>query len=171
MERARELFLQYDGSDFYMSRDGVESEYRGYAVPPGLELQWRKKLTAEKIAKLGQPGNWWTLNYLCHHNDTRFLHEVLRAEPLGELWERVAYLELLLEYTQRCAAFYPPGDIRGALRTVVTRTADLDMDDAPAQQREQLRGRVRKLAGIANLLAARGSSGRSRPDRHGWRQS
>lgn len=41
-----------------MSRDGVEWQYRDYAVPPELELQWREELTAEKIAKLDQPGNW-----------------------------------------------------------------------------------------------------------------
>jgi hypothetical protein len=158
MERARELFFQYDGSRFYMSRDGVESEYLDYAVPRELELQWRQQLTAEKIAKLDQPGNWWTLNYLCHHNDTRFLHEVVRAEPLGELWKRVSYVELLLEYTERCSACYPRDDIRAALQTVLARTAELDIDNAPEDEREeQLRGRVRKLSETANLILARQS--------------
>jgi hypothetical protein len=156
MQRARELFFQYDGSGFYMSRDGVSGEYREYRVPPELERRWRQDLTAEKIAKLDQPGNWSTLNYLCHHNDTRFLHEVVRAEPLGELWKRVSYLELLLEYIERCAAHYPRRDIRAALHTVLTRTAELDIDRAPEDEREeQLRGRVRKLTETANLILVR----------------
>jgi hypothetical protein len=94
------------------------------------------------LAKLDQPGNWWTLNYLCHHNDTRYLHQVVRAEPLGEFWQRCSYLELLLECTERCAAFYPIDDIHAAIHTVLAKTEELDVDNAPD---EQLRGRVRKL--------------------------
>jgi hypothetical protein len=104
--RARELYLAHDGSRFYMSRNGVEHEYLSYGVPLEVEEQWRRELVAEKIAKLSQPGNWTTMNYLCHHNDTGYLNEAVTAEPLGEPWQRVSYLELLLEYIERCACFY-----------------------------------------------------------------
>jgi hypothetical protein len=171
MDRARELFFQYDGSGFYMSRDDVEWEYRGYGVPPELEAQWRHELTAEKIAKLDQPGNWWTLNYLCHHNDTRFLHQVVRAEPLGKLWERVSYLELMLEYAERCAAFYPRDDIRTAIQTVMSRTAALDIDSVPEElpgREEQLRGRERQLIETADLILFQNRLIRHRSSRPGW---
>jgi hypothetical protein len=149
MERARELFFRYDGSRFYMSRDGVEYEYLDYAVPHELEMQWLQELTAEKLARLDQPGNWWVLNYFCSHNETRYLHEVMHAEPLGEFWQRCSYLELQLEYTARCAAFYPIDDIRAAVHTVLARTEELDVDHAPE---EQLRGRVRKLTESAHRI-------------------
>jgi hypothetical protein len=156
LDRARALFVKYDGSGFFMSRDDVYWEYRGYGVPPDVESQWRDELTAEKIAELDQPGNWRSLHYLCHHEDTRFLHEVVRAEPLGELWKRIAYLELLLKYVERCRAFYPRRDIRTAVQTVLTRTAALDIDNAPKDEldgrEEQLRGRARKLAETAALI-------------------
>jgi len=165
MERARELFFRHDGSRFYMSRNDVEYEYLGYAVPRELEMQWREELTADKLAKLDQPGNWWTLNYLCHHNDTRYLHQVVQAEPLGEFWQRVSYLELLLEYTERCAACYPIDDIRAAIHTVRAKTEELDVDNAPE---EQLRGRVRKLTETANRILAQQGHIRRRLPRPGW---
>ena len=151
MERARELFFRYDGSGFYMWHDDVAGEYDAYAVPPELEKQWRQELTAERLAKLGQPGNWWTLHYLCHYNDTRYLHQAVRAEPLGEFWQRCSYLELLLEYTERCAAFYPIDDIRGAIHTVLVKSEELEVVGAPE---EQLRRRVRKLIETAHRIQA-----------------
>lgn len=162
MEHARELFFQYDGSGFYMWHDGVAGEYDAYAVPPELERQWREELTADRLAKLDQPGNWWTLHYLCHHNDTRYLNEVVRAEPLGEFWQRCSYLETLLEYTERCAAFYPIDDIEGAIHTVLAKSEELDVEGTPD---ERLHGRVRKLIETARILAAKVDR---RPSRPAW---
>jgi hypothetical protein len=152
LERARDLLFTHEGSRFYMSRDGVEYEYRDYAVPDELEQQWRQELTTEKLAKLDQPGNSWVLNYLCHHNDTRYLHRLMHAAPLGEFWQRCSYLELLLEYTERCAALYPTDDIRAALHAVLARSEQLGADNAPEAQ---LRERVRKLTDSAVRILSR----------------
>lgn len=35
--KAREIFFNYDGSRFYMSRDGVEAEYESFSVPKEVE--------------------------------------------------------------------------------------------------------------------------------------
>jgi hypothetical protein len=159
MARARELFFAYDGSGFYMSRDGSDMEYRAYKVPRELEAQWRDELAADKIAKLAEPGNWRSLNYLCHHNNTGFLYEVAHAEPLGELWQRISYLELALEYIERCKGHYRRGEIRAALKTVQARAAALDFAAVPAAElegrEEMLRGRVRKLTATTTLLLSR----------------
>jgi hypothetical protein len=159
MARARELFFAYDGSGFYMSRDGSDMEYRAYKVPRELEAQWRDEMAADKIAKLAEPGNWRSLNYLCHHNNTGFLREVAHAEPLGELWQRISYLELALEYVERCKGHYRRGEIRAALKTVQAHVAALDFAAVPAAElegrEEMLRGRVRKLTASANLLLSR----------------
>lgn len=159
MARARELFFAYDGSGFYMSRDGSDMEYRAYKVPRELEAQWRDEMAADKIAKLAEPGNWRSLNYLCHHNNTGFLREVAHAEPLGELWQRISYLELALEYVERCKGHYRRGEIRAALKTVQAHVAALDFAAVPAAElegrEEVLRGRVRKLAATTTLLLSR----------------
>lgn len=151
--RARELYLAHDGSRFYMSRNDVEHEYLSYGVVPEVEEQWRRELVAEKIAKLSQPGNWTTMNYLCHHNDTGYLNEAVAAEPLGEPWQRVSYLELLLEYIERCARFYPIDILRNAIDTAIIEIEQLNFAGVPVEA--QLRGRVRKLIDDAELIQAR----------------
>jgi hypothetical protein len=172
LARARELFFAYDGSGFYMSRDGSEVEYRECEVPPALEAQWRDELTADKIAKLAEPGNWRSLNYMCHHNNTGFLREVAHAEPLGELWQRISYLELALEYIESCKGHYPRGEIRAALKTVQARAAALDFAAVPAAElegrEEMLRGRVRKLTATTTLLLSRTRVIRRQLSRLGW---
>ena len=40
LQPARELFFTYDGSRFYMSRDGVEQDYLRFAVPREVETAW-----------------------------------------------------------------------------------------------------------------------------------
>ncbi|OBF13540.1 hypothetical protein A5730_02645 [Mycobacterium sp. ACS4054] len=145
------LFFQYDGSQFYMSRDGVEQEYLDCAVPGELEASWRRELTAAKLARLDQPGNWSTLDYLHHHNDTRYLHLVERTEPLGKFWERFAYLESLLKYTQQCAASYRIDEIRNAIRMALAKAEELGARGAPD---EELRDRVQQLIETARRMLA-----------------
>src|SRR5258708_1675076 len=99
---ARDLFFKYDGSTFYMSRDGADREYRSYAVPGDLERQWLRELTARPLDPLTRRGKWWTLNFLVPHRETNSVDRFIAPPPLGELWQRTAYLELLLEYISAC---------------------------------------------------------------------
>lgn len=102
MNAARELFFQYDGSLFYMSRDGADRVYASYGVPPSTESEWLAELTARKLAALGSDGNWWVLNFLVDHGIDGHLDEALAVKPLGKLWERTAFLEFLLRYVDVC---------------------------------------------------------------------
>ncbi len=143
---ARELFFKYDGSGFYMSRDGVEQDYRRFAVPKELEKAWLEELTDKKLNGLREPGNWLSVHFLCHHNDTRHLHAVMHAEPLGAFfWQRCSYLELLLDYAKLCLGSYPVNDIRAAVESVLTQARYL----ATSAPDRKLRTRVDVLTEAA----------------------
>jgi hypothetical protein len=98
IEEAKRLFFAYDGSRFYMSRDGVEETYREAGVPLKVESAWLKELTQIKLRSLGQRGNWRVVHFLNSHADFEHLATVVRAEPKGLLWEQCAFLEQLLDY-------------------------------------------------------------------------
>ena len=57
MDAAKDLFFRYDGSLFYMSRDGADREYTQYDIPKSTEKLWLKELTAQKLAALHDSGN------------------------------------------------------------------------------------------------------------------
>src|ERR1700679_3501078 len=101
MKEAKGLFFRYDGSRFYMSRDGVEADYLNAGVAPEAEAAWLRELTQDKLRLLAQEGNWWVLRFLNYHADTGHLAEVVQADPKGKLWQRCAFLEEFLAYTNR----------------------------------------------------------------------
>lgn len=143
LTRARELFLTYDGSRFYMSRDGVEAEYQGYGVPPEVEQAWLGEITTKKLELLPAPGNWAVVSFLLHHGDTRHLTRLAEAKPMGVFWQRCAYLEELLRYVKHCSGAYDP-----AVRVAVEHVRD---------EANALTRRVRSaksLARVASLVTA-----------------
>jgi len=99
---AKELFVSYDGSRFYMSRNNVEVAYQAYNVPQELERAWLAELTEQKVAALQSPGNWRSITFLQSHQDCRHIADVLRARPLGLLWQRIAFVEEQLAYVLMC---------------------------------------------------------------------
>lgn len=101
-KRAKKLFFEFDGSRFYMSRNGVEDEYLQANVPAELEAQWLEQLTKTKLGDLSKPGNYWVLHFLLHHQDFRHFSIVTDAVPLGTLWQKSAFLEDLLDYIRQC---------------------------------------------------------------------
>jgi hypothetical protein len=96
--RAKELFLEFEGSTFYMSRSGEDEEYRSLGVPPELEARWLAELTDVRLDSLRYPGNWKSINFLWHHSNFAHVRDVLAADPLGVLWEQCAFLEHRLKY-------------------------------------------------------------------------
>lgn len=42
-ERAKSIFLKYNGNRFFMEKDGAKEEYIHYMVPEEMELQWAKE--------------------------------------------------------------------------------------------------------------------------------
>ncbi|WP_165252374.1 hypothetical protein [Paludisphaera soli] len=108
-EDARELFMQYDGSRFYMSRDGREAEYLAADVPPELQAAWLAELKNEKLRHLAFRGNWQVPLFFLHHADLDHLAHFIQARPRGVLWERCSFLDHLLAYAE--AARQVGGDL------------------------------------------------------------
>lgn len=126
LRQARELFFQYDGSTFYMSRDGADRRYAELGVPRAIEQAWLEELTDRKLAALDNAGNWWTINFLVHHQLAGHLARVVASEPRGELWERLSYLELLLKYLEVSRAGGASwAEIQEVLNTIGPRAASL----------------------------------------------
>jgi hypothetical protein len=150
MEGARELFFKYDGSRFYMSRDGVEDDYLRYSVPKHLETQWLEELTAAKLNMLETSGNWLVVHFLSSHSDTRHLARLTRATPRGEFWQRCAYLEELLRYVKMCAHAGAINEIqmREAAEYVLEQARIIDADAG----HEDCRYRVRPIIEAATEL-------------------
>jgi hypothetical protein len=119
--RARELFFAFDGSEFYMSRDGADVEFTALKVPKAKRREWMRELTAKYLARLDQPGNWKTLQVLSHHWDYAHVREALSAPPLGVWWQQVAFLEELLDYVgkARFRLRATQGDYAAAAATVL----------------------------------------------------
>jgi len=96
-EAARRLYFEHDGSKFYMSRSGADGEYERYRVPSTLEAAWLEELTQARLEELDKRGNYRVVNFLLHHGDLRHLDRVIRTKPQGVIWEKCAFLELLLQ--------------------------------------------------------------------------
>jgi hypothetical protein len=120
MQEAKKLFFQYDGSLFYMSRDGVEADYLKAGIPPEAETAWLMELTQDKLRLLSQEGNWIVLHFLNDHEDIGHLAEVVQADPKGKLWQRCAFLEQFLAYTKKVKrAGGDPSLVSGAIRKAI----------------------------------------------------
>lgn len=98
IETARKLFFEYDGSRFYMSRDGVEDHYRKHGVPSELELQWLNELTQQKLENFHENGDCGVIHFLQHHGKYEYLELLLTVQPKGKLCEKCAFLEGLVRY-------------------------------------------------------------------------
>lgn len=146
-ERAKELFIAYIGSRFYMSRDGVEAEYLSSAVSSETEKQWMAELTQQKLADLAMAGNWKTVHFFNHHGDTEHLEQLMAADPKGAMWERCVFLEEMVAYVSRLSA--PATALkRAALKKIVAGSAAL-LSEAGASAMEQ---RIRSVLDAATSL-------------------
>jgi hypothetical protein len=131
--RARQLFFEYDGSEFYMSRDGADDEY---------------------LAALDRPGNWKIVDFLAHHWDYSHVKELLSTVPRGAWWERVAYLEGLMDYVRKARwLLRASGSDRAAAARIAIKygepilieAADQEDTDLPTDTTEERRRRVEDL--------------------------
>jgi hypothetical protein len=108
--RARELFEAYDGSTFFMSRDGADEEYRSLQVPRGIEAMWLADLTARKVASLGQPDGAMAIVFLQHHQDFTHVVEVMATQPKGNGSDQLDYLRAALGYIVEAARHGAAGE-------------------------------------------------------------
>ena len=92
---ARELFFAYDGSLFYMSRDGSDRRYLEYRVPESVEQGWLAELTARHLASLDAKGNWRVINFLLSHRDSRYLDATCTVTPwsVSSNWSMASTLD------------------------------------------------------------------------------
>ncbi len=153
--RARELFFAYDGSEFFMSRDGADAEYTALKVPKTLERVWMRELTDKLLAALDQPGNWKTIYLLSHHWDFSHVREVLKARPKGVWWERVAYLENLLDYVRTARwLLRASGRQRAAAARIAIEHGEQLLAEAPDHDDMDFLGSSRedRLARVEGLL-------------------
>ncbi|HEY3963431.1 MAG TPA: hypothetical protein VGM05_02670, partial [Planctomycetaceae bacterium] len=79
IQEAKAFFFKYDGSRFYMSRDGVDVMYGSLDVPQEVEAAWLQELTRIKLGLLSRNANWTVLQFLNHHEDYRHLAEVVHS--------------------------------------------------------------------------------------------
>lgn len=96
------MFFAYDGSMFYMSRDGVDFVYERFDVPQDVEAQWMAELADVKLAQLVSPRNGRVIRFFTAHRDPRHLRRFLDVEPLGDVVDQCVYLENLVEYVAMC---------------------------------------------------------------------
>jgi hypothetical protein len=106
LDKAKRLFVEYDGSRFYMSRNGVEEQYARMQVPTSVESEWLEELTTAKLEQLSSPGNCRVLSFLVHHADYRHLEKLESVAPLGRFGEKSAFLEEFLKYLHGCVGVY-----------------------------------------------------------------
>ena len=102
LSEAREIFERYDGSAFYMDHDGCLAIYERFAVPESTEAEWLADLTQRYLARVDEPGNWKVVHFLWHHGDCRHIKLLCRQPPRGALWERLVFVEQLLDYADQC---------------------------------------------------------------------
>ena len=138
LDQARKLFFDYDGSGFYMSRDGVDVEYQRYSVSKELEREWLDELTAIKLKKLQDPGNWSVVHFLWHHGDSRQLSLLIQTKPLGAFWERCAFLEELLVYIGMCSRGASLDEIRDAADYALVEARGLEASVSDEKSRKRL---------------------------------
>jgi hypothetical protein len=162
LSAARDLFFKHDGSRFYMSRNDMEAVYAAYGVPEELEREWLSELTKQKLASLQSPGNWWTIHFLLDHRDCRHAGDVLRAKPLGVLWQRIAFAEGQLSYVELCTHHgQDVGDASAGIDQVLANARAL----LRSCRSDRSRGRVNQLVVRAELArsALRPTSGAPGP--------
>ena len=85
-ERAKELFLAYGGSRFFMDHDGVGAEYESFRVPKETEERWAEEFIREFL-ETERSGRQALRDY-----GTAAL--LVRADRQTERWERCLYYPL-----------------------------------------------------------------------------
>lgn len=83
MERAKELFIQYGGSRFYMDLNGDGHEYDGYCIPKETEEEWRREYLSHFFEQK-RYGKDALFSYAC-------AVDFLKGDTTDDRWERVLY--------------------------------------------------------------------------------
>ena len=85
-ERAKELFLKYNGNRFYMDREGDGSEYEGYHIPKETEEMWAQEFIFGFL-KTELKGREALRAYST-------AAELLKRDRMGDRWEQCLFYPL-----------------------------------------------------------------------------
>jgi hypothetical protein len=100
--RARDIYEQFEGNVYYMALDGQLETYESFRIPKSTETTWLAEMTTRHLSRLDAAGNWRVVHFLWLHGDCRHLELLSRQAPRGVLWERITFLEHLLDYADLC---------------------------------------------------------------------
>ncbi len=90
MERAKEMFLQYNGNRFYMALDGEEQKYDSYQISKETEETWRR----EYLDQFLQKKQYGKEAYKAYASAVGFL----KSDRSDEDWKRFLYYPLNSEW-------------------------------------------------------------------------
>ena len=135
MERAKELFLNYSGNQYYMDLDGVGHEYAAYHIPRETEELWAQEYISGFLASEPQ-GKEALRAYSA-------VTELAGKDKRDGVWEKCLYYPLRSGHLDDVTIlFMLPGSFRMAERAA--RKRGFSREDAGAYLRE-LDGYIRQV--------------------------
>lgn len=109
-KRAHELFMQYDGSRFYMSRDSKIEEFDASQIPEEIIEAWKNELITTRINDPALYATHKTAALLNHHRIPGYTAQLIKNIPSGDNKSIALYLTELMEYASKIDK--PTGKLR-----------------------------------------------------------
>ena len=142
MDRAKELFLQYNGNQFYMDLDGDGNEYRSYNVPKETEEAWRREFLDSFFAQ-----KLYGKEALKAYGTAV---DFLKSDKSDEDWERFLYFPLRAEWLDDVTVLFM---LRSALKLAEKWSKKGKLS------KEEIRAYETALAGFTEVVQRRADSG------------
>lgn len=98
MERAKELFLKYNGSRFFMDRERDGSEYESYRVPKEMEKAWAEEFVSSFLESRLQ-GKEALRSY-------NAAAELIRKDSENKRWDDILYYPLRAAHLDDVTALF-----------------------------------------------------------------
>jgi len=115
-DAAKKLFFEYACNHFYMAHDGIEQEYRQFAVSPAEEEEWRREYVALWVSRLS-PTDLTAVNRLTAARAGEALPALLAVAEQGDAFARLWYANALWDLATTVVS---PAEVqRQAFRTAI----------------------------------------------------
>ena len=101
MERAKELFLKYNGNRFFMDREGDGKEYESYRVPKETEKAWAEEFVSSFLES-GLQGKEALRSYTA-------AAELVRKDSENKRWDDILYYPLRAAHLDDVAVLFMLG--------------------------------------------------------------
>nr|MBQ6241912.1 hypothetical protein [Lachnospiraceae bacterium] len=147
MERAKELFLEYCGNQYFMDLDGVGHEYAAYHVPKETEELWAQEYISGFLESETQ-GKEALRAYSA-------VTELARKDRRADVWEKCLYYPLRAGHLDDVTIlFMLPGSFRMAERAAEKRGISRQDAGAYLQELNEYSRQVRERADQGTLTRA-----------------